>query len=767
MRSASTTKKFVTILLFGLCLLGLSPAVQAALKAAAATPNSVTLTWTAPGDDGTSGTASVYDVRYSLTAITEGNWDSATPATGEPSPQPAGSPEEFTVVGLTPSTTYYFAVKTGDEVPNWSTISNVITKTTSAEDTPPAVIADLVTGSPTATSLTLSWTAPGDDGNSGTASQYDVRYSTSIITAANFNTATQASGAPVPSSAGSAESFVISGLSSEQTYYFAIKTADEVPNWSAISNVASGATSTETIAPSAVANLGAGSPSEHSITLSWTAPGDDGNSGTASQYDIRYANGAITEATWDEATPITGEPVPQSAGNLETFEVDGLNSGTTYYFALKTADEVPNWSGISNSPGTSTQADATPPVAVATLNAILPTRNSLTLLWVAPGDDGSEGTASEYDIRYSVSPINESNWALATQISGEPTPQPAGTPETLLVSGLNEGQTYYFALKAADEMPNWSELSNVASNTTAIDNVPPSPINDLSATTGEEDGEIDLVWTAPGDDGMSGIATAYAIRYSTEPVNEETWESAVLFDSPPAPQPAGNEQSVTVGNLIPGEVYYVGIKAYDDALNASALSNAVNAEARFTFIAAADDIAELSQPPLGATLPTSQPVLEVTNANSDDDNIYRFELATDSAFFGLVASGLVQQTPGGTTSWKIPAKLTADNTYFWRVATNDVGYSDIFSFSVTPFTHAYPNPVKLSSGEQTTFTDLPEGSDLVLMSVSGSVVKQWANISGDDIVWNGTNEAGHEVASGVYMWYVSESGAKGKLMVLR
>lgn len=111
---------------------------------------------------------------------------------------------------------------------------------------------------------------------------------------------------------------------------------------------------TDTVAPSAVTNLATGSPSISSITLTWTAPGDDGNIGTASQYDIRYSTSAITDLNWASATQVSGVPAPKTAGSVETFAVTGLSSGATYYFAIKTADEVPNWSAISNSPSGTT-----------------------------------------------------------------------------------------------------------------------------------------------------------------------------------------------------------------------------------------------------------------------------------------------------------------------------------------------------------------------------------------------------------------------------
>jgi hypothetical protein len=90
----------------------------------------------------------------------------------------------------------------------------------------------------------------------------------------------------------------------------------------------------------------------NAITLTWTAPGDDGNVGRASQYDIRYSTSNISSADtttwWNQATQCTGEPAPQTAGATETFTVTGLQQSRTYYLMIRTADEVPNWSGYSN-----------------------------------------------------------------------------------------------------------------------------------------------------------------------------------------------------------------------------------------------------------------------------------------------------------------------------------------------------------------------------------------------------------------------------------
>ena len=47
-----------------------------------------------------------------------------------------------------------------------------------------------------ALNVTLRWTATGDDGTSGTATQYDLRYSLAPITAQNFTSASAIPGVP-------------------------------------------------------------------------------------------------------------------------------------------------------------------------------------------------------------------------------------------------------------------------------------------------------------------------------------------------------------------------------------------------------------------------------------------------------------------------------------------------------------------------------------------------------------------------------------------
>jgi len=437
--------------------------------------------------------------------------------------------------------------------------------------------------------VTLTWTAPGDDGSSGTAAQYDVRYSTAPINATNWDLASQAAGEPAPQAAGSPESFTVSGLVPGTTYYFAIKVADEVPNWSGLSNIITATTDPETEPPAAIANLNPTGATATTVDLAWTAPGDDGTTGTATEYDIRYGTSLAVLQNWDNAVQVTGEPSPSVAGSSETFTITGLTPSTTYYFGVKTADEIPNWSTISNVATTSTGVETDAPSAIANLLVVMPTETTLSLIWTAPGDDGTTGTASEYNIRYSTSTINGSNWAAATQLAGEPSPSPAGTPETLTVENLTAATTYFFAIKTADEVPNWSDLSNIASGVTENDQTPPAAINDLQAEEGPVNGSISLSWTAPGDDGLMGTATYYEIRYAYDSLDIADWAAATAWQFTPTPLASGLTQTATVTNLVAGDVYYLGIKAYDDAGNVSPASNCDSAIAKYELVLDVDE----------------------------------------------------------------------------------------------------------------------------------------------------------------------------------
>jgi len=112
----------------------------------------------------------------------------------------------------------------------------------------------------------------------------------------------------------------------------------------------------DTTAPAAIQDLTLGYVSDDSINLSWTTTGDDGNSGTASSYDIRYSTQEITAANWANATQVSGTPAPYTAGYDQAFNVTGLSADTAYYFAIEALDDGGNASALSNVPNAQTNS---------------------------------------------------------------------------------------------------------------------------------------------------------------------------------------------------------------------------------------------------------------------------------------------------------------------------------------------------------------------------------------------------------------------------
>jgi hypothetical protein len=101
------------------------------------------------------------------------------------------------------------------------------------------------------------------------------------------------------------------------------------------------------VTPPGVTTLESTSVDSTRVSLRWSAPGDDGGTGQASVYDLRYAPWLITETDFESASRWTEVSGPRAAGEWDGASVLHLSPGTTYCFALRTADEWGHWSEMS------------------------------------------------------------------------------------------------------------------------------------------------------------------------------------------------------------------------------------------------------------------------------------------------------------------------------------------------------------------------------------------------------------------------------------
>ena len=213
-------------------------------------------------------------------------------------------------------------------------------------------------------------------------------------------------------------------------------------------------------APSPIDDLTVSSLDTTSMTLTWTAPGDDGDQGRAYQYELRFATSMIdSEADFSSAQSVASPPIPETASSTQQVEVTGLVPDSTYYFAIRAIDDGGNAAAVTSTDGT-LLPDITPPAPITNvrITGVNTSALSVTLEWTATGDDGRRGRASTYDLRYASEPITSvSDFEQATPLPTNIPPAEAGVDQSVVVDetdGLEEDQTYHFALRAKDNAGN-------------------------------------------------------------------------------------------------------------------------------------------------------------------------------------------------------------------------------------------------------------------------------------------------------------------------
>jgi hypothetical protein len=213
--------------------------------------------------------------------------------------------------------------------------------------------------------------------------------------------------------------------------------------------------------PEAIRDLRIAATTETTVTVAWTAPGNPAAADSARSYDLRISAEPLTDEGWDAATPVPDVPVPSAAGLPETATLAGVSVEDTIYLAIRYTDSHSRVSGRSNVIRYPPYEDTIPPASIRSLAVTSFTDSTVTLSWLAPGDDYRVGTARYYDIRFSREPITEESFDRAQAVPAVPIPSPAGERETFTAGGIRERAPYDFAIRTADSDSNWSGISNV------------------------------------------------------------------------------------------------------------------------------------------------------------------------------------------------------------------------------------------------------------------------------------------------------------------
>jgi hypothetical protein len=197
-------------------------------------------------------------------------------------------------------------------------------------------------------------------------------------------------------------------------------------------------------APMAITDLITSNHTEESITLIWTAPGDDGSTGIASGYVVKYStSGSINDSNWDSANTYAQSWIPLAAGSNEAHIISNLNLNTQYWFAIKAYDEVPNYGYISNNASEKT-LDITPPVVDSPADITYEEGTTGHIIsWIA-----TDNNPGNYIIYREGVEVDSGSWTSDVAI-------------TINVDGLTVG-SYNYTIKVTDE------FSNTATDTVLV-----------------------------------------------------------------------------------------------------------------------------------------------------------------------------------------------------------------------------------------------------------------------------------------------------------
>ena len=451
------------------------------------TPGSaqVSLTWSAPGDGGSSITG--YAIRYSSNGGS--SWSTATTNS-------ASSSAAYIATGLTNDTAYVFevAARNAAGASSWSASSDPLTPSVSA-GAPSAVTAVPGNGS-----VALSWSAPSL-GSSESVSGYVVAYSSDDgSTWASTSTGT------------SSTNHSIDGLTNGVAYVFKVAT---------VVNGATGPSSAPTnpVTPATTPTMGSsvsGTVGDGQIALTWSAPTSTGGSAITGYVVRSSPNGGSTWTTVTTGTTST------------SYLLTGLADGTGYEV------EVAATNAIGLSGWTPPTATLTPRSTGAQTSVVAPAE--ATNLQVQNDQLGNVSLSfSATSGPATVTATSEANPAAPTgtpfETSGATVVDLASTnltfPVTVCMDGSESEQLYHYtggswvnvtsSYSAGQVCGSVTSFSPFAVATPASTPSSPTAVSGAGGNT-----QVTLSWNALGSNGGNAVFD-YEIRASVD--GGTTWSS--------------------------------------------------------------------------------------------------------------------------------------------------------------------------------------------------------------------------------------------------
>jgi hypothetical protein len=446
------------------------PSQVSGLTVGTVTYGSVALSWSVPVSGGT---PTGYVVQYRVTGQSTWTTQSVTVAS-------------TILYGLAASTAYDIEVLAYNAGGFGPASSLVNATTAAAPSAPPGSPSGLITVAPSASAVTLNWVAPTTGGAVGSYTvQYRVTGQSTWITFATGIATTTA---------------IVTGLTASTAYDFQVLAVNSAGS-SAPSPLAN---STTTIAaPGTPTALTAGTMTQTTAALSWTAPG---TGGAIASYTLQYR---VTGAgSWTPVTGITTTGATLSgltAGTQYDVQVAALNAGGTSAFtATTTATTVVASPGLPTGLAAGTATGTTQPLS-----------------WTAPATGGA---VASYNVQYSVHAAN--SWTTVTGITG------TGTT----ITGLTGSTAYDYAVEAVNAGGNSGWTATITATTAVPTNyllTSFAPAAGYTAAHGTNGIIAQVNDNSSSGDGGHTVPHAVSVAWSTSATVQPTtgMQSTVQYNS--------------------------------------------------------------------------------------------------------------------------------------------------------------------------------------------------------------------------------------------
>ncbi len=450
-------------------------------------------------------------------------------------PMDAGSGTTYTDMGLTPSTTYDYEVRSVNAAGE-SPWSGGVTASTTGPEAPDAV-SDL-SATASADKITLMWTMP--DSNGAAITGYDLDVS---------DDGSDWSDLSAPAAGDTSDEHENLDPGTMKYYRIRAMNSEGYSDWSAsaMATVAAVAPGKPTLYATA---------SGTTVMLSWVAPAATGGAD-------------ITRYTIQVSTTGTGGwgALANKAGDDTSHDHTGLQAGNTRYYRINAANAAGtgDWSDIASAtiagaaPPDSETPDATSPTGFRAQGDRLAgdagagtSTTSITLNWDAPTLPTTDTrTASSYEIE---------QWNDATQ-AWEPVTDDDATNTTTTVTGLKGVTKYYYRIRAVFD----DDSKGTYAEQTSAETVAVSPSRPALTATKMGTDKIVLTWSVPDDGGSDIIGYVLEVSGTSGSFSEylnaagEAGSDEVLLDA--AQESVTHTMTSVPAALAAGSTWYYRISA--------------------------------------------------------------------------------------------------------------------------------------------------------------------------------------------------------------